>query len=407
MSNAHPKPDELEPDKRQSYKSDTDAEQIRKTFGIAPFWRIEEQLESYESALPNSLIHTKEGDRWGHAGGTNWLAVGDKGSGKTTLALWLAAQLMDENDETVVWRGAEARSEWLPYRPWTHLYLPAGCKIDAQWVHEDVTKRGEGEAAKLEEVVATVHYYDGLDDLLSRLDAHEFAVVYPDPQFRSCNRLMRQSSYVQEPIEYISEAEADDPHDVTPLIHWWVAFCVARLEGYGDLMDWTSLIFDEVADLFPQSARANQKQTYQKIEVMRKVMADSRKYRFSLYAFGHDEANVHEKLRRTFDWRVAMPDEQGNPSQNASGGPPVGFSRIPMHHNMLARKSVGHGICWTPNSFTRFSWSDVMDWQPDHDRRLKISLSEPAAHRRARMRESGGAPPGTGSTGDSEVSSDD
>jgi energy-coupling factor transporter ATP-binding protein EcfA2 len=397
--------DNITLDDVRDYKSHTDAQQIRKTFGIAPFWSIEEQLEDYEHALPNSVIHTKDGDRWGHPGGTNWFVTGGKGSGKSTLALWLAAQLMDENDETVIWRGSQARSEWLPYRPWATLYLPSHCNAQARWVNEDVANRGEGEQADLREVVSEVYYYDGLRDLLGALDSHEFAVVYPDPLFRGCNEIMDESTYVQEPISYTPEPEAAEPDDVTPLVHWWVALCVARLEGWGDLMDWTSLIFDEVADLLPQSARANRNQTYQKVEVMRKIMADSRKYRFSLFCFGHDEPNIHSKIRRTFQWRVSTPDDTGNPTCTGSAKVPVGFSRIPMRANMLATKDPGFGICWTSTSFTRFTWSDVPDLVPDRDRLLKVELD--TANIRARDTDSQRATPGNAGSQPEGVADDD
>lgn len=395
MSNDH-----LTPDDRNTYKRNTDAEQIRKTVGIPPWWAREDEFSEQEYPLPNAIVHTQNGDEWGHPGGTNWLAVGNKGSGKSTLALWLAVYLMDKNDETVIWRGAEARSEWLPYKPWTHLYLPAGCDITARWEPEDNTKRGQGEPADLAETVAEVHRYDGLRDLLDQLGPHEFAVVYPDPLFRECNELMDYSTYVQEPIEYVSAPAAEDPKDVTPLIHWWVALGVARLEGWGDLLDWTSLIFDEVADLLPQSARANRNQTYEKLEVMRKVIADSRKYRFSVFCFGQDEANVHEKVRRTFEWRVALPDEDGNPCKIDNDAPPVGFSNIPMIKNFLRYRDAGYGLCWTPSNFTRFTWEDIPDWEEDAERRLKISIAAGDPNR-ARVTES------RGDTGATEAGSAD
>lgn len=369
---------ELRTDEPRRYKRNTPAEQIRKTFGIPPMWKLEEQFEDYEHPLPDAIIHTKDGSRWGHPGGTNWLAIGDKGSGKSTLGLWLATHLMDENDETVIWRGAEARSEWLPLKHWTTLYLPADCDVTAMWRPERAINRGEGDPADLEDVVESVVRYDGLEELLSLLDPHEFAVVYPDPRFRGCNQVMRESSYVQKHIEYVTAEAAEDPRDETPLIHWWIALAVARTEGLGGHFDWTSLIFDEVADLLPQSARADRKQTYEKLEVMRKVLADSRKYSFSVFCFGQDETNIHEQVRRTFQWRVSMPDEEGNPCKSEGDNAPVGFSKIPMIKNFLHRKNPGFGLCWKPNSFTRFKWQDLPDWEEDADRKLKISIKTDA-----------------------------
>ncbi|WP_254841131.1 ATP-binding protein [Natronomonas marina] len=366
----------------REHHTHTDGQEIRKTFGIAPFWKLEEQFEDYEHPLPDCIIHTRDGSEWGHPGGTNWLAIGGKGSGKSTLALWLASHLLDVNGETVVWRGAEARSEWLPFKRWTTLYLPAGCAVEAVWRPENAHRGADGEPADLENVVREVKRYHGVVDLLEQLDEHEFAVVYPDPEFRGCNDVMQDSQYVQQPITYQTEEIAGSPEAVTPLVHWWIAFSVARVEGYGGHFDWTSLIFDEIADLLPQSARADETQTYQKLEVMRKVVADSRKYGFSLFGFGQDETNVHEKVRRTFQWRVAMPDDDGNPCKRQNDRAPVGFSSIPMVKNFLKRKDAGFGICWKPNNFTRFVWDDIPDWEEDVDRKLKISLVDDQLHTR-------------------------
>lgn len=369
----------------------SDAKEIRVAAGIPPFWKVEEQLASYQHPLPDAIIHTDKGSRYGHAGGTNWLAVGGKGSGKSTLALWLSTHLLEQNDETVIWRGAEARSEWLPFKRWTTLYLPAGCDIEATWRPESIRRRDETRPADLEDVVREVKRYDGIKDLLSQLESHEFAVVYPDPEFRGCNEAMRESTYVQKEIEYNTRESAEKPSDVTGLVYWWIAFGVGVLEGWGGGYHWTSLVFDEVADLLPQSAEAD---AWDYVEVFRKIIDDSRKYGFSLFAFGQDEADVHEKVRRKFQWRVAMPDDDGNPAQEDGVSPPVGFSNIPMKNNKLRQKGPGHGYCWKPGNFTPFRWQDIPDWEEDADRKLKINIKPVGGSTHARATESDSDPGG-------------
>jgi len=390
-------------DDLRTYSTHTDGQEIRKTFGIPPLWKVEDQLADYEHPLPDCLIHNRDGEEWGHPGGTNCFAVGSKGSGKTTLALWMAAHLMDRNGETVIWRGSQARSEWLPFKRWTHLYLPAGLEVNARWKPEHNGLDTSEEPAELEQVVREVRRYDGLRDLLEQLEPHQFAVVYPDPLFRGCTEVMRESTYSQKPVEYVTEDAAAEPAEVTPLVHWWIALAVARVEGVGGHYDWTALVFDEVADLLPEDARADASQTYEKLEAMRRVIADSRKYGFSLFAFGHKEKHVHHKIRSEFEWRVAMPDDNGNPCRRNNDSPPVGFSEIPMIKNFLRRKDAGYGICWKPANFTRFPWQNIPDWKADLGRVLRIGIEDVAESLPARGT---GSKTETGDAGETEVADD-
>lgn len=353
-----------------------DSRQIRQVYGIPPFYKLEENLRSAEHPYPNCIVHEAEAEKYDHVGGTNLLAVGEKGSGKSTLGLEISTHLMDVNDECVVWRGSPDRSEWLPLKPWTVLYLPANAEVTPTWRPTDMRADNGGEAAALEEIVKEVVYYDDLQDLLQQFDRHEFAVVYPDPTFSGCNEVMEQSGYCPHEVEYItpSAAEHDEQLKPTPLVHWWFAFNVARLE-YGPY-DWMSLMFDEAADLAPESARADKAQTYEKVMSLRRVMADSRKYFFSLFFFAHHEENVHSAIRRTIQWRCSMPDGTANPCRDNNDSPPVGYSAIPMKFDMLSGQDVGRGIVWTETNFTRFSWDDFPDPPEDTSRWLKIKLRD-------------------------------
>jgi hypothetical protein len=162
---------------------------------------------------------------------------------------------------------------------------------------------------------------------------------------------------------------------VTPTVHWWFAYLVSKLE-HGPY-DWTTLMFDECADLAPQSAANGQNQTYTKVEALRRVMAHSRKHYLSIFFFGHHERNVHDKIRRTIQWRIAMPDGTANPNQGDNHNSPVGFNQIPMYADMLSMQDPGRALCWTETNFTRFEWKDVPKFGADKDRWLKISFSEP------------------------------
>lgn len=377
----------------------TDVDEIRRKFSIPRFDLGD--FTDYETPYADCLVHTVDGKHFGHVGGTNALAVGGKGSGKSTLALHMAQRLMDDavrvpewahtNDseepqtvdlhpDALVWRGQTAASEWLPYKKWTTLHLPANADVTATWEPNDMRKE-VSEDADLSDLVRDIHYYDHVQDVNDALTAGTFNVVYPDPSFSGCEEVMTDSDYCPEPVPFTPEWEAGDPEDVTPPVHWWFAYLTARLE-YGPY-DWTTVIFDEGADLAPQGARADRNQTYTKIKTLRKVMAQSRKHYLSLFMYCHHETNVHSKVRRTFDWRISMPDGTANLCAQNNDNAPVGFQDYPMIADMMSDKEPGYGLLWDETNFTRFRWGDVPSWDEDNSRWLKVSLDEPGRTPRA------------------------
>lgn len=363
----------------------TDAEEIRHRFGIPQF-----KNDFHWSPFPNCLIHESATEDRGtsHVGGSNFLAVGEKGSGKSTWGLYWATRLMEVNDEAVVWRGSPTRSEWLPLKPWTRLFLPSGAEADASWKPIDISGVVDDSKATLEDQVREVVYYDDPRDLNDQLEPGTFNVVYPDPSFGGCKEIVDESEYFDGSVEWVPSWSADEDQEETPLVHWWFAWSIARIE-YGPYF-WTSLIFDETADLAPESARADTHETYEKVRSLRRVMADSRKFHFSLYWLAHHEQNLHSKIRRTIQWRLSMPDGTANPCKEHNDRPPVGFNQIPMIHDKLSSRPVGNLIFWTETNFNAISWSDIPDWPEDETRWLKISLSEPYTRPRGDLSSGGG-----------------
>lgn len=375
----HPEYPDPDPIPRGWHNKHTDAEEMRRKFGIGPW--DPDVFKSYEKPYPNCLVHESPGEsEWGHVGGTNFLCVAEKGSGKSTFGLKWSNRLMDVNDEAVVWRGSSSRSEWLPFKHWTKLLLPANAEIAATWKPRDIRVQNEGEPADLEDIVREVEYYEDPVDLNDRLEPGKFHVVYPDPSFSGCERVMAESDFCPKPVPFTPPSEAEDAADTTPIVHWWFAWMVAKLE-YGPY-DWTSLIFDEAADLAPDDAKADSDETYEKVQALRRVMADSRKFNFSLFFFAHHEVNLHSKIRRTVQWRVSLADETANPCQSNGDRAPLGFKNIPMKKDQLSSRNIGRGLLWTGQRFTRFTWDDIPVDTVDADRWLKISLDE--GHTRAR-----------------------
>lgn len=374
---AHEDYPEPEPTPRYWNQKPTDAANIRRRFGIAPF-----ENDYHWDPYPNCLIHETRTDNRGtdHVGGTNWLAIGEKGSGKSTWGLYWATRLMEVNDEAVVWRGSPTRSEWLPLKPWTRLFLPASVEANAEWKAKAINASLDDPSADLDDVVREVIYYEDPQDINEQLHAGTFNVVYPDPAFAGCDEIMAESDYMAQPVEWTPKWEADDDNDATPLVHWWFAYCIAKLE-YGPY-GWVSLIFDETADFAPDNVRADRHESYEKVKALRRVMADSRKFHFSLFFLAHHEENLHSKIRRTIQWRVNMPDGTANPCKENNDRAPVGFNQIPMIHDMLSRRDVGHCIFWNETNFNPITWDDIHEFPKDENRWLKISLSP--THARAR-----------------------
>lgn len=381
----------------------TDVDEIRRKFGISQFDMGD--FKKYEVPYANALVHTVDGKYFGHPGGTNALAVGEKGSGKSTLGLHLSGRFMDDaarvpgwaipddnpavpadgiedgesavvelDPDAVVWRGQPAASEWLPYKHWTTLHLPRHAEIEATWEPNDM-RRTISADCDLEELVREVRYYDTPQDVNDALKPGAFNVVYPDPSFNGCEAIMADSDYCAEPVTFTPAWNASSPEDTTPLVHWWYAYLTARLE-YGPY-DWTTVVFDEAADLAPEGAPAGKNQTHAKVKALRKIMAHSRKHYLTLVMFAHHEANVHHKVRRTFNWRIDMPDGTANPCDVNNDSAPVGFGDIPMIADMLSDKDVGYGLWWNETNFTRFRWDDIPDWEEDDGRWLKLSLNQP------------------------------
>lgn len=368
------------------YKA-TDAEQIRDRFGIPPIdvaSFVEAQGNEGAIVYPDMLIHEKTPDRTRSSKGTDCLFRGQRDCGKTTQALNLAAQLMAENDERVVWRGRRGGSGWLPLKYWTTLYLPAGLETEAVWMEEGDDRETDGSLAEVDDLEAEVRdvvYYDGIYDLLDRLGerpAGTFNVVYPDPAFRDCEEVTRTTDRGQFagslPFTPAWEADSDDGRPATPLTDWWAPFLVARAEN--GPMEWMSWLCDEAGDLFPENARNDDgRPLHDLITMLRAVWATSRKRYMSLYMWVHHEENLHSEIRREFKWRVCMPDGKPNPRKQVRSSHPVGMEgAIQMEADMMSyRKDRYEALCYNGPDWAHFTWSDVPKAQEDSDRWLSIT----------------------------------
>ena len=301
-------------------------------------WDYEPGDLKFEKVLiPNYTHHAWEyTDQRMIAGGTDFLAIGPPGSGKSNFALNHSVRLMEENDEKVVWRASTARSEWLPFAPWARVCLPEGVDVSARFVPKDPSQ-GTVEV-DLEDVVReVVRYRDPVHLNHELLKEGQFHVVYPDPKMRGIQELYESTQEKQyDGLEFTE----DDP-----LNHWWFGYLLARVER--GPYHWTSVLFDEIGDIAPEAARNDEYSHYQKVELFKDCLVDARKTGLSIFMFGHAEADIHSMIRRKIRWRVAMPGK-ANPTKASQV---VGFNNVPMNSDHASEKAVGWFMPYNESRF--------------------------------------------------------
>ncbi|WP_226023225.1 ATP-binding protein [Halomicrobium salinisoli] len=327
----------------------TDARHMREVFGI-PSW--DASRFDYEDVIPNCWEHSWDagGDRI--AGGTDFLARGKPGKGKSTLANYVAIRQLEVNNETVVWRGSSSRSEWLPLAPWTVLCLPAGVPITVRLESKDPTDPAvELDVDDLEKIVRDVRRYrDPIDLNRNVLEEGTFHVVYPDPQLTGCQEIYERDpeKRYDTPPERETLFSEDDPAN-----HWWFAWALARV-NHGP-HHWTTWICDEIGDIAPQSARKDSYGTYQKVELLKDMWVDARKFGLSIFLFGHSEVDIHRYIRHKIRWRIQMPGT-ANPT---TASDVVGFETVPMNLELSDEYPIGKALMYNETHFEPFRWADV------------------------------------------------
>jgi len=353
----------------------TDTYEMRMRFGVPEFDRDAHDRELYV----DTLVHEKPAKTTSSAGGTNFLRVGEKGCGKSTDNLNWALRLMEVNQEKVAWRGSPGRSEWLPFRDYATLWLPANAEISGQWVYDAEGREPEGVEA-IEDLVREVRYYDDVLDVVEELSRHPkgtFNVVYPDPSFAGCEELTQRSHRTGETLPFTPAWEAVGDESGTPLAQWWVAFWLARTD-FATNRSWLSLMFDEFHQLFPSDTEQDTHRSYAKMSLFCECVDDSRRARTSLFATIHRESKAHWKPREEFDVRVDMPDETPNPRKNKVRSIPQGFGEVPMYADIMSNRPVGSALMYNQREFVLYQWTDLKAGSESEDRKLVLSLEKGA-----------------------------
>lgn len=325
----------------------TDADAMRRlarreNMNHAPEW--DPSVFKYE-IIPDVYEHTWNPSLTRKAGGTDVLASGKPGTGKSSLGLTMSMRVMEINDETVIWRGSPSRSEWLPFAPWATLHLPERCKVDARIEPKDPTKSEQ--SVEIEDIVREVRRYANPIDLnKQQIQTGKFNVVYPDPRKFDCQAIYEDSNKKYEGIEFSEDG---------PLNHWWFAWILARIEE--GPYDWWTWVADEIGDLAPQSAESDTYGTYDKINLLQDCWVDARKKGLTIYAFGHAERDIHDLLRHKIRWRIQM-NGTANPT---SGSELVGFNSVRMNSDITSQMPVGEGLIYTESAFDKIYWYDFPD----------------------------------------------
>lgn len=340
----------------------SDARSMRQAFGI-PAW--EASRFEWEDVIPNCWEHSWDAGSDRIAGGTDFLARGKPGKGKSTLANYIAVRMLEVNNEKVVWRGSSSRSEWLPLAPWAVLCLPEGVDVTARLESKDPTDPATVlDADQLESIVREVRRYsDPVDLNRNHLDAGTVHVVYPDPQLRGCQEILDEDPERQ----YDTPPKRDSLFsEQDPASHWWFAWALARV-NHGP-HHWTTWICDEIGDIAPQSARKDQFGTYQKVELLKDLWVDARKFGLSIFMFGHSEVDIHQSVRHKIRWRIQMPGT-ANPT---TASDVVGFESVPMNYEMTDEYDIGKALMYNETHFDAFRWKDM---PAPTDYKLKIEVA--------------------------------
>jgi hypothetical protein len=290
-------------------------------------------------------------------GGTDWLAHGPKGSGKSTMATALpVVRNLEINPDAVVWRGSPARAEWLPFRAWVRLCLPAGLEVEA--LLDPPSDELDAIPVDLEDVVHEVVRYDNIRQLNHEVLEEGWPhVVFPDPRFRGATEAFREADEIQEvghtsawDVAYVEEGELDSG-DVTPTEMWWFAWAIDKIDHGPPI--WTSFVCDEIGNLMPEHASNDYHRQHDRISAFRDKYVDARRNKFSEFGIGHDPDDLHNFMRKKKRWRITLSGTD-NPT-----GKTLGMGEAPMTRNYTNKMTLGQAMSWNSQSFAEFSWSDT------------------------------------------------
>ena len=190
-------------------------------------------------------------------GGTNVLITGSKGAGKTTLMLRLAEKL--EENEKVIWRGMFS-CQWFFSTIPVHLILPTKnvtvTVIDPAGSYNDLPP---------EDVVEKVSYVNSPEDIYKKLRKGYLNTVY-----------------------------------LLDIYEWLDVFDVLL---HRKNVDWISILFDEIEDLFPLNPSG---EVWRLVEKGAQQIKEFRKNNISLYAATQKISDVDYRILNKINYFVYL-----------------------------------------------------------------------------------------------------
>lgn len=341
-------------------RTHTDADSMRRRLSIPPYDRA---AYDYPEVYPNLVEHyhaAPEGrvptGRFSRLGGTELLMCEKPGNGKSTLLLNLAVRVLDENQEAVIWRGSQKRSEWTPLAPWACLCLPESCRGEIEARLDPADETEDPLPVALEDVARSVEWYETPVHLNHEiLRPGRVHVIYPDPYLTGCQEVYENAEAQEAGVEFAAH------HPVT---HWWYAYLLARMERGPNL--WTTLIFDEFKALVGKDVSKDDYATYQKVKLLAESWVDFRRKGVTIWGAGHAESEIQPMILKKIEWRAEL---TGNPTRASQV---VGVDNVPMNTNLARSYNFDEYLLWTEDAFERrLTWVGLPD---SLDRELSINL---------------------------------
>jgi len=303
--------------------------------------------------LPVNAKGSKTIDSW-TAGGTDMQIYGEPGTGKSTLATFIATTIAQLNNETVLWAdtlddsGTNERCEWLALAPYVTIAVPEGIPVDVRVVPKDPALNEV--TLDLEEICRDVVRYKSPRDLNRKLLEGQIYVVFPDPLLRGCNEV---SQWTYNPPSSTTPVGEPGPDSATPADHWWFAWMSARIT-HDDFVHWTSVMLDEAGNLLDPDARKDEHDSYQKVKWWSQKFADARKKGVSIFTMCHALSEINQLQRKKQRWWLTMPGMS----------PPIGKTMpgektCPMEYDYTTSMDKGEAQVWNTRNYASISWPNL------------------------------------------------
>ena len=301
-------------------------------------------------------------------GGTRTMVIGDLGTGKTTLALlattmsvhiknvkkdvWFEDPKCDVPEaDTVIWRGRKLDywnlftrknySKSFPNLPYKPLRVHVFHKDDIEFL-EDFN----GKPSPIEDL--DVMKYTDIQSLYNNLVVSGINVIYAPKVYFMSEMLKKTLNEVQllneDDKRYIPP---DQPRHATNFLFWYdlIYFMIELDKHWKDLSEsnrrirWITLILDEAAQIFPDSARAELWHLVNRFA--EHELIETRRINLSIFALAHESAFIFWKIFHRFNTIVWLP--RSSPTKRISKISDKLIQKLPLGWGIIEEKGGRFG----------------------------------------------------------------